>query len=122
MKRLLVATLFTFVLFLLIPAVNPQTFRGSINGTVTDPSGAVVAGATVKATESATSIDHTTGTRSEGQFAFQDLPLGVYKVSVTDSGFPTYAVDKVEALAGQIYTLAVQLKMSQSATTIEVNA
>src|SRR5438477_8929961 len=122
MKRVLVATLFTFVLFLLVPAVNPQTFRGSINGTVSDPSGAVVAGATVKATESATNIDHTTVTSSEGQFAFQDLPLGAYKVSITASGFPTYAVDKVEVVAGQIHTLPIQLKMGQSTTTIEVSA
>ena len=46
MKQLLVVLL--LILFLLIPA-NAQTFRGAINGTVTDPSGASVPGATVKA-------------------------------------------------------------------------
>jgi Carboxypeptidase regulatory-like domain/TonB dependent receptor-like, beta-barrel len=119
MKQLLVAVL--LVLFFVVPA-NAQTFRGSINGTVTDPSGASVPGATVKATETATNIDHATVTSSEGQFAFQDLPLGLYKVSVTATGFPTYTVDKVEVVAGQIYTLPIQLKMGQATTTIEVSA
>src|SRR5260370_21332413 len=119
MKQLLVVVL--LVLLFVIPA-NAQTFRGSINGTVTDPSGASVPGATVKATEAATNIDHTTVTSGEGQFAFQDLPLGLYKVSITATGFPAYTVDKVEVVAGQIYTLPIQLKMGQSTTTIEVSA
>src|SRR5579863_2641464 len=119
MKRL-------FVLFLLVLAfvvtTNAQTFRGSINGTVTDPSGASVPGAIVKATETATNIEHTTTASSEGQFSFQDLPLGFYKVSVVASGFPVYTVDKVEVVAGQIYTLSIQLKIGQAATTVEVSA
>jgi len=119
MKRFLTAVLFTLSLAVV---ANSQTFRGAINGTVTDPSGAVVPGATVKATESATNIDRTTTTTSEGQFAFQDIPTGLYKVSVTASGFPIHAVDKVEVAAGQIYTLSIQLKIGQSATTVEVNA
>src|SRR5258708_35754387 len=119
MKHLLIVLL--LVLFLVVPA-NSQTFRGAINGTVTDPSGASVPGATVKATETATNIDHTTITSSEGQFAFQDVPLGFYKVTISASGFPAYTVDKVEVVAGQIYTLPIQLKIGQSSTTIEVSA
>jgi hypothetical protein len=119
MKRFLIAVLFTLSLAVV---ANSQTFRGAINGTVIDPSGAVVPGATVKATESATNIDRATVTTSEGQFAFQDIPTGLYKVSVTAPGFPTHAVDKVEVVAGQIYTLSIQLKIGQSTTTVEVNA
>src|SRR5713101_275230 len=119
MKHLVIVLL--LVLLLVVPA-SAQTFRGSINGTVTDPSGASVPGAAVKATEAATNIEHTTVTSSEGQFAFQDLPLGLYKVSVVASGFPTYTVDKVEVVAGQIHTLSVELKIGQSSTTVEVSA
>src|SRR6266851_716451 len=97
MKRLVLAIL---VVLSLAVAVNGQTFRGAINGTVTDPSGGVVPNAQVKATESTTGIDHATSTTSEGQFAFQDIPLGLYKVTVTATGFPTYTVDKVEVAAG----------------------
>src|SRR6266849_6100223 len=119
MKRLVLAIL---VVLSLAVGVNAQTFRGTINGTVTDPSGGVVPNATVKATESTTGIDHNTVTTSEGAFAFQDIPLGFYKVTVTATGFPAYAVDKVEVIAGTIYTLQVKLKLQQQATTVEVSA
>src|SRR5260370_22018842 len=76
MKRLVLAIL--AVLSLAVGA-NAQTFRVSINGTVTHPSGAVVPTSTVKATDTATGPDHNTVTTSEGQFSFQDIPLGFYK-------------------------------------------
>src|SRR5882762_685837 len=119
MKRLVLAIL---VVLLFAVVGNVQTFRGAINGTVTDPSGGVVPNATVRATENATGIDHNTVTTSEGSFAFQDIPLGLYKVTVTATGFPAYTVDKVEVVAGQIYTLQVKLNLQQQATTVEVSA
>src|SRR6266849_398811 len=119
MRRLFLAVM---VILTLGVAANAQTFRGAINGTVTDPSGGVVPNAQVKATEVATGIDHTTTTTSEGQFAFQDIPLGIYKISVTASGFPTHTVDKVEVTAGSIYTLNVKLTLQTTTTTVEVSA
>ena len=61
------AAVLVFVLYGL--TANAQTFRGAINGTVTDPSGAFVPGASVKATEKATGIVHNSVTTTEGQFA-----------------------------------------------------
>src|SRR5712692_9692502 len=119
MRRLFLAVL---VILTLSFAANAQTFRGAINGTVTDPSGSSVPNAQVKATESATGIDHTTVTTSDGTFAFHDIPLGFYKVTVSATGFPPYTVDKVEVAAGTIYTLAVKLTLQQSTTTVEVSA
>jgi hypothetical protein len=119
MKRLVLAIL---VVLSLRAAANAQTFRGAINGTVTDPSGAVVPNAAVKATENTTGIDHNTVATGDGAFSFQDIPLGFYKVTVTASGFPVYTVDKVEVTAGTIYTLQVKLTMQQQATTVEVSA
>src|SRR5438445_6842647 len=119
MKRLVVVIL---IVCSLAVAGNAQTFRGTINGTVPDPSGGSVPNATVKATEITTGIDHTTTTTSEGAFAFQDIPLGFYKVTVTATGFPTYTVDKVQVVAGTIYTLQVNLKLAQATTTVEVSA
>lgn len=119
MKRLVVAILVVLSLAVL---TNAQTFRGTINGSVVDPSGGLVPNATVKATEIATGIDHTTTTTNDGAFAFQDIPLGLYKVTVTATGFPAYSVDKVEVVAGQIYTLQVKLKLEQTTTTVEVSA
>jgi hypothetical protein len=119
MKRFAIAILIAFSLAV---AADAQTFRGSINGTVTDPSGGLVPNATVKATEIATGIDHSTTTTSDGAFAIQDIALGFYKVVVTATGFPTYTVDKVEVVAGQIYTLQVKLQLQQQTTTVEVSA
>ena len=119
MKRLVIAILIALSLAI---AANGQTFRGTINGTVTDPSGGLVPNAAVKATEIATGIDHTTTTTSDGAFAFQDIPLGLYKVTVQATGFPTYTVDRVEVVAGQIYTVNVKLTLQQQTTTVEVSA
>src|SRR5215469_11762862 len=119
MKRLVIAVLIAFSLAV---AVNAQTFRGTINGTVSDPSGALVPNATVKATEVATGIEHSTTTTNEGAFAFQDLALGEYKLTVTATGFPTYTVDKVEVVAGQIFTLPIKLQLQAQTTTVEVSA
>src|ERR1700730_13750099 len=111
-----------FVLALIALTGHAQTFRGAINGTVTDPSGSSVPNAQVKATETATGIDHTTFTTNEGQFSFQDIPLGFYKVIVAATGFPAYSVDKVEVTAGSIYTLNVKLTLQSTTTTVEVSA
>ena len=119
MKRLVIAIL---VVLSLAVAGNAQTFRGAINGTVSDPSGAMVPNAQVKATENSTGIDHSSTTTSDGAFSFQDIPLGFYKVTVTASGFPVYTIDKVEVTAGTIYTLQVKLTLQQQATTVEVSA
>ena len=109
-------------LAVLAVAGNAQTFRGAINGTVTDPSGAVVAGASVKATNTGTGVSQTATTTSEGQFSFQDLQLGTYSIAVTASGFPTTTVDKVEVTAGSAYTLPVKLSIEKQTTTVEVSA
>ncbi len=120
MRRLLGSML---VLALLGVAGYAQTFRGAINGTVTDPSGAVVAGASVKSTNVATGVAIDAVTTSDGQFAFQDLPLGTYTIQVSASGFRSVTVDKVEVTAGGAYTLPVKLSAGSAGTTIvEVSA
>ncbi len=69
-----------------------QNFRGGINGIVTDQTGAIVAGAEVKATNEETAQVYTTTASTAGEFSFQDLPLGNYTIAVTQSGFSTIKV------------------------------
>jgi hypothetical protein len=121
-NSLLRAALSAIVIALFVCAGHAQTFRGAISGTVTDPSGAVIPNAQVKATETATGLEHNTVTTTDGEFSFQDIPLGAYKVTVTAPGFPPYTVDKVEVAAGTIYTLPIKLSMQQQSTTVEVSA
>ena len=99
-----------------------QTFRGGINGTVTDQSGAVVAGATVEAVETATGVSHKTVTSSAGAYVFQDMPLGTYNIKVTGQGFKQGVVSNVPVTAGVIYTLPVKLSVESTGETVEVSA
>jgi hypothetical protein len=111
-----------FALLLLVPGAFAQTFRGGINGTVTDNSGAAVPNATVKITNVATGVTASAPSSSGGEFLFQDLPLGTYMVEVMDAGFGTIKVDHIQVSAGTIYTLPVKLSVASESTTIEVSA
>ena len=99
-----------------------QTFRGGINGTVTDQSGAVVAGASVEVTDPATGVSHKATTSSAGEYSFQDMPLGTYTIKVTTVGFKASVVKNVPVTAGVIYTLPIKLSIQASGETIEVSA
>src|SRR5262245_51441986 len=70
-----------------------QTIDGTLRGEVTDPSGAVVAGAKVTATNVGTNISTETTTGSAGTFNFPNLLPGTYRVSVETSGFQAYTRD-----------------------------
>ena len=72
--------------------VSAQTFRGTILGTVTDVSGAVISGATVKARNQGTGLERTTQTSGDGSYSIPELPIGKYTVTITQSGFQTTAM------------------------------
>ncbi len=99
-----------------------QTYRGGINGTVTDNSGAVIPNATVTVLNVDTGSVKTAPSSSAGEFLFQDLPLGTYSVTVAADGFSTLKTDKIMVSAGVVFTLPVKLSVSTSATTVEVEA
>ncbi len=121
--RLLTAlSLALAVLFALPAGSYGQTFRGGIIGTVTDQSGAVVPGANITAVETATNTSYKAVSSSAGEFAFSNLPLGDYSVTVTAAGFATMKINKVTVLAGASYTLPVKLAVASAAQTVEVTA
>jgi hypothetical protein len=113
---------YAVVILLVVAFSHAQTFRGAINGTIVDPSGAVVAGAQVRAINNGTGVAITSASTSEGQFSFQDLPLGTYTITVNAPGFQAVNVDNVLVTAGSVYTLPVKLTMGQQTTAIEVSA
>ncbi len=113
--------LMALVALLALPAFS-QTFRGGISGTVTDQSGAVVPGAQVTAVEAATNATIKAVTSSAGEFAFANLPLGTYSVTVSASGFSTQKVNKVTVAAGSTYALPVKLAVASTGETVEVTA
>lgn len=114
-------SLLALSLLLSLPALA-QTFRGSINGTITDSSGAVIPDAKVTATDTATAAVRETVSSGAGEFSFNDLPQSTYTVKVAAAGFSTIEATGVQVKAGTIYTLPVKLTVAQQATTVEVAA
>jgi hypothetical protein len=94
-----------------------QSTTGQISGTVTDPNGAVVPGATVKATNIATNLTRETTTNDDGNYAFQALPPGRYKVEATASGFATLTV---EADVNITQTTAVNIPLAVNAVGVDM--
>jgi Carboxypeptidase regulatory-like domain len=94
----------------------------SISGTVTDPSGAVVAGATVTATNVDTGVATTLTTNAQGFYSFQSLPLGNYTISVQQSGFKGYAQTGLVLDVNSALVIDVQLQVGSTAEKVEVSA
>lgn len=99
-----------------------QTFRGGISGTVTDPSGAAVPGSVVKAVQISTGLTRTTLTSSAGEFSLQDLPLGLWRVEVTQPGFEPVRVENVNVEVSKVASLAITLKVAAQGQAVEVTA
>ena len=74
---------------LFAPIGKTQTFTSSISGTVTDPTGAAVANATVHVLNMGTNDDHQASTREDGTYQITNLNPGTYQVTVSAAGFKT---------------------------------
>src|SRR2546421_2539029 len=85
------------LVLVLVSAVSlpAQTFRGTILGTVTDASGAVIAGAKVTAKNLGTGLERITETSADGSYSLPELPIGTYTVTVTQGGFQTFVTTGV---------------------------
>ncbi|HMD07465.1 MAG TPA: carboxypeptidase-like regulatory domain-containing protein, partial [Candidatus Acidoferrum sp.] len=102
--------------------MSAQTFRGGINGSVTDSTGAVLPQALVTATNEATALTYKTNSSGAGVFSFQDLPPGSYLIEITASGFQKTQFKSVVVLAGKIHTLDGKLHVATQPSTVEVSA
>ena len=94
----------------------------SISGTVTDPSGAVVAGASVTATNVETGIATSLTTNAQGFYSFQSLPLGNYTISVQQSGFKGYSQTGLVLDVNSALTIDVQLQVGATTEKVEVSS
>lgn len=101
-------------------SVYAQRLDGTLRGTVQDPSGAVISGATVIATNEATSSMNTTATTSTGEYVFPNLLVGSYTVKVEVKGFETSERKKVEVLPNQVVTADAKMVVGAESTVVEV--
>lgn len=118
MKRFV--SLALLCLFLVPVLVWAQSDRGSIVGTVTDASGAVVPGARVTATHVNTKVQTTTTTNEVGLYSILNLPIGNYTVSFIKQGFKTLDRDGITVAVAQVVKLDATMEVGAVAETITV--
>jgi hypothetical protein len=99
--------------------VAQQTF-GGITGTVTDSSGGVIAGVTIKLVEEHTGLSRQGKSNASGVYLFPDLPIGDYVLTYTNEGFQSQKLPHIAVQGQRTATLNVQLKPGAASTTIEV--
>ena len=102
-------------------AFAQATASATIQGTVTDQSGAVVAAAEIVAKNKGTDITRTTSSNETGSYRFELLPVGTYTVSVTKRGFAAFT-QTIEILVGQTATVNAELKPGAESEVIEVTS
>jgi hypothetical protein len=109
-----------FALALLTGGTLIAGTTASISGTVTDPSGAVIAGATVVATNLDTAVTTTVSTNTQGFYSFQELPLGKYSITVTQAGFKSYVQTGIVLNVNDALVIDVALQVGQATEKVEV--
>lgn len=94
--------------------------QGTINVTVLDSTGAVVAGADVQLKDVTTNDTRTAVTGDRGGYTFVNLPIGIYGLTVSKSGFDTTSLESVRASAAQVTDLTVTLKIGVTTQVVEI--
>lgn len=99
-----------------------QQYTGSITGTVTDPSGAVIPDAQVKVTDEQKGYLFTAATDSVGRYLFRALPPGTYRVSVEARGFTTQDQSGIKLDVNQNVAVDFSMKVGTASQTVEITA
>ena len=94
----------------------------TISGVVTDPAGAVVPQANVTATNNETKVRIETVTNKAGLYNIQNLPIGIYALTVEHPGFSKYLRPEVTLTTGEVLGLNVQLALGATGQTVTVNS
>ncbi len=118
-KRLVLAIAFSVGLCL-VPTARAQVLYGTLTGTVTDTSGAVVAGAQITASEVQTGVTQTAAVDSAGIYRFAALLPGTYKVTITANGFSKQETPGVIVNANTVARVDAELKVGTAAQDIIV--
>jgi hypothetical protein len=118
------------VLFLALTALtalapvdmHAQGITGSITGTVTDATGAPIAGATVTITQSSTNAVHKITTSEAGTYTVPQLPTGVYTVDIQSDGFKTYHQKGLKLSIDQVADVSTQLTIGSTEESVNVTS
>src|SRR5688500_5345365 len=112
--------LILMVIFSFSLTASAQTSRGTVTGTVTDPAGAVIAGAEVTLTSVQNKLSRTTTTNSEGIYRFEAVDSGSYSVKITATGFGDIEQTGIEVRANQTSDVPAQLTLSGTRAVVDI--
>jgi hypothetical protein len=111
------------LLALLLPAgAWAQQTTGGITGLVTDPQGRILPGATANVVGDETGLKRSQVSGTDGYYAFANLPVGHYTMTVTHDGFQTQVFPKISVEGGRTGTVNVTLAIGAVSTSVTVNA
>jgi len=110
-----------FALAFLFAVVGSAQSSGILDGTVTDPSGGAVPGATVEMHNPVSHYDRSTTTDTDGKFRFANVPFNPYHLTVTATGFAVTSTD-VEVRSAVPTSLNLKLKVAAAETTVTVES
>jgi hypothetical protein len=105
---------------LLLPASHAQT-TSTIQGTITDKQGLAISGAQLQLSGDTIGTSRTTTSDSTGGYQFQNLPAGVYKLTVTHAGFATNAFKELDVTVNRTLTLNLQLEVGRVDEVVNVS-
>jgi hypothetical protein len=104
------------------PAASAQSIFANLSGTVTDSTGAAVAGAKVEVVGEATKVARTQVTNSTGFFSLTELPTGSYSVTVQAKGFERWVGSGILLQSSDQKSINIALKVGSQNITVEVTA
>ncbi len=110
------------VVLLLSAFASAQTFRGGIQGTVTDTTGAAISQAQVRVVSDATGLERTVNTDEAGNYTVTELPLGDYTVTTSKAGFSTNTTKGVRVAVSTNQRVDVKMQPGQVQEKVEVSA
>src|SRR5256714_8654598 len=113
---------FVSVAFMVAGVAQAQISTASLNGTVTDPSGAVIPGATVTLKNVATNVERTTSTNSAGNYVLVNINPGRYTLTVHKDGFSTVSQPEFPLEVNQTSTLDFSLHVGSAVESVTVEA
>jgi hypothetical protein len=108
--------------FLPVGAVFAQTDRGTITGTIADPAGAVIPGASIVAKNNQTGAVYQAASTATGSYTLAQLPAGVYQLSISVPGFKQFVRTGITVLVAQTLRIDVGLEVGNITETVTVNA
>jgi hypothetical protein len=105
-----------------VTTAKADNLYAKIQGTVTDPTGAVLSGVKLTATNVGTNIAYSAESKGDGGYVFLNLPIGTYRVTATNSGFRTFTATGITLVLDQIFALNIKMELGQVSEQVLVEA